>query len=306
MRMSSRVTVGHLRAAVSVMETHSFTESAHILGISQSSLSRRISDLERILSVTLLRRTTRSVEPSSAGRAPLAQMRAQMRATLVSFDKGLEQIEQLATGDHGSITIGCLPSIASSFLPAVIRDFLREHPDVQVEVRDALTSQVIEQVRTGQVDFAITAGTERATDLEYRRIGADGFYCALPEWHPLSGRDTIDWTQLSGERIIVFSPYTSISRPVELAFEAAEVRPASTMVAHNVGAVAGLVASGLGATAVPGLVRPLMEFAQVTFVPLRPSVDREISLIRRRGEPPSPAVQHFLGTLSQHRDLLVH
>lgn len=70
----------------------------------------------------------------------------------MSFDKGLEQIERLATGDHGSITIGCLPSIAASFLPAVIRDFL--------------TALVVEQVRAGQVDVGITAGTGRAPDLE--------------------------------------------------------------------------------------------------------------------------------------------
>ena len=300
MRMNSRVTVGHLRAAVAVMETHSFTESARILGISQSSLSRRISDLERILSVSLFHRTTRSVEPSPAGGALLAQM----RATLVSFDKGLEQIEQLASGDHGSIAIGCLPSIASSFLPSVIRDFLREHPEVQVEVRDALTSQVVEQVRAGQVDVGITAGTERVADLEYRRIGSDGFFCALPPWHPLAGRESIDWSELSGERTIVFSPYTSISRPVELAFEAADVRPASTMVAHNVGAVAGLVASGLGVTAVPGLVRPLMEFAQLAFVPLRPAVRREISIIRRRDERPSPAVREFIRSMRIEHEFL--
>lgn len=284
------------------METQSFTESAHVLGISQSSLSRRISDLERILSVTLFHRTTRLVEPSPAGRELLAQM----RSTLVSFDKGLEQIERLATGDHGSITIGCLPSIAASFLPAVIRDFLTAHPHVRVEVRDALTAQVVEQVRAGQVDVGITAGSERVPDLEYRRIGADGFYCALPAWHPMAVRESIGWTELTGERIIVFSPYTSISRPVELAFEAAGVRPASTMVAHNVGAVAGLVASGLGVTAVPGLVRPLMEFAQLTFVPLTPAVDRQISLISRRGESRSPALQHFLRTLRTHRDLIDH
>ena len=300
MRINSRVTVGQLRAAVSVLETRSFTESARRLELSQSSLSRRIADLERILSVTLFHRTTRSVEPSPQGRHLLAQM----RAMLVSFDAGVTQLHQQASGDAGSITIGCLPSIAASFLPGLIREFIRAHPEVSVEVRDALTTQVLEQVRSGAVDFGITASASRERDLVYDRIGTDRFYCALPRWHPLAERPSIDWEMLRGEQVITFSPYTSISAPVAMALEAAGVSTDQMMVGHNVGAVAGLVASGLGITAVPGLVRPLMEFAQLAFVPLTPTVRREVCVIRRRGERPSPAVARFLDPMRVEHEFL--
>lgn len=300
MRMNSPVTVGHLRAAVTVSETSSFTEAANLLDLSQSSLSRRIADLERILKVQLFHRTTRSVEPTPSG----VDLLAQMRATLVSFDKGVEQLHQQASGDSGSITIGCLPSIAASFLPGLIREFIREHPDVRVEVRDALTTQVVEQVRSGAVDFGITAASNRERDLTYERIGADRFYCALPRWHRLADHESVDWEMLRDERVITFSPYTSISRPVAMSLEAAGVDSDSTMVGHNVGAVAGLVASGLGVTAVPGLVRPLMEFAQLAFVPLRPTIRREVHVIRRAGEQPSPAVERFIRPMHVKHEFL--
>lgn len=300
MYMNSRVTVGHLRAAVLVGETSSFTESANMLGLSQSSLSRRISDLEKILQVQLFHRTTRSVEPTSSGKDLLAQM----RATLVGFDKGVEQLHQQASGDTGSIAIGCLPSIAATFLPNLIRDFIREHPGVRVEVRDALTTQVIEQVRAGDVDFGITAASSPEPDLAYEHVGADQFYCALPHWHELATLDSADWEMLRNERVITFSPFTSISRPVKTALEAAGVDTDSAMVGHNVGAVAGLVASGLGVTVVPGLVRPLMEFAQLAFVPLRPVTRREIFVIRRKGERSSPAVEHFIRPMRVDHEFL--
>lgn len=300
MRMNSRVTVDHLRAAVSVGETSSFTESGRRLELSQSSLSRRIADLERFLKVQLFHRTTRSVEPTSSGR----DMLAQMRVTLVSFDTGMEQLHLLATGEAGSITIGCLPSVAASYLPDYIRDFTGEHPDVRVEVRDALTTQVVDQVRGGDADFGIIATSTRESDLTYEQIGADRFYCALPHHHRLAHLDSIDWEMLRGERVITFSPFTSISGPVESSLAAAGVATDSAMVGHNVGAVAGLVASGLGVTAVPGLVRPLMEFAQLAFVPLHPTIERDIFIIRRRGERSSPAVEKFIAPMRAKRELL--
>lgn len=300
MYMNSRVTVGHLRAAVLVGETSSFTESANMLGLSQSSLSRRISDLEKILQVQLFHRTTRSVEPTSSGKDLLAQM----RATLVAFEKGVEQLQRQASGDAGSITIGCLPSIAATFLPNLIRDFISEYPEVRVEVRDALTTQVIEQVRAGHVDFGITAVSSREPDLAYEYVGADQFYCALPPWHALVSYDSVEWEMLRGERVITFSPFTSISRPVKTSLEAAGVDADAAMVGHNVGAVAGLVASGLGISIVPGLVRPLMEFAQLEFVPVRPTTRREIYIVRRKGERSSSAVERFIHAMRVEHEFL--
>lgn len=293
MQINDAVSIGHLRAAVSLSETMSFTESGRQLGLSQSSLSRRISDLERSLRTQLFRRTTRSVQATAAGQAMLSQM----HSVLVAFDAGMQQLYQQAAGDHGSVTIGCLPSIAASYLPGFIRDFSQEFPDVRIEVRDALGAEVNDQVRNGHVDFGITALSRRDPNLQHESIGADQFYCAVPQGHRLAQRSEVSWTVFDNQPFITFSPSSSISRPVENALEAAGAVPGSTMVGHNVGAVAGLVASGLGVTAVPGLVRPLMEFAQLCFVPLKPVVARELCIIRREGERASLATEKFIRML---------
>lgn len=300
MRINSPISVEHLRAVVSVAETASFTKSGRLLQLSQSSLSRRIADLERILKVQLFHRTTRSVQPTTLGRVMLEQM----RETLVSFDQGIEELRRQASGESGVITVGCLPSIAASFLPRFIRDFSSEYPSVRVEVRDALTEEVLVQIRDGEVDFGITAVSSRDRDLSYERIGADTFYCALPEWHQLAKFKNLEWEMLRGERVIMFSSSSSISRPVTTSLETAGVDTDTTMVGHNVGAVAGLVASGLGITVIPGLVRPLMEFAQLVFVPLLPTAERPIFLIRRKGQSSSAAVKRFVEPMRQQHDHL--
>lgn len=226
-------------------------------------------------------------------------MLEQVRSILASFDHGMRQLERQTSGEQGVVAVGCLPSIAATYLPGIIRDFSREYPGVRIEVRDALNDRVAEQVLAGEVDFGVVAGNVRQAGLKYDRVGADQFFCALPQGHRLGMLDQISWGRLDGEAVITFGSSSSISKPVETALEAAGVRPSSTMVGHNVGAVAGLVSSGLGLTAVPGLVRPLMEFAQLDFVPLRPVVEREISMVRREGEGISAAAERFMMALGR-------
>lgn len=299
MDIKDRLSVSHLRAAVEVHRRRSFTAAAEQLGISQPSLSRKIVDVERAVKTQLFRRTTRSVDPTTAGETMIAHM----RRILGNFDGGMDQLGRHITGEQGTITIGCLPSIAAVYLPQVILSFARDFPAVRLEVRDGLLDQVVSAVRAGKVDFGIAPLVSAYPDLEYERLGADEFYCAVPGGHTLAGAESVPWTRLTGEPFIGFSPASSISGPVEAALVAAGAVPGSTMIGHNVGAVAGLVASGLGLTAVPGQVRPLMEFAQLEFIPLTPVVEREFCIIRRRGEGMSASAERFVGEMRRRGGL---
>lgn len=290
MDIKDRLSVSHLRAAVEVHRWRSFTAAAEQLGISQPSLSRKIVDVERAVNTQLFRRTTRSVDATTAGETMIVHM----RRILGSFDGGMDQLGRHITGEYGTITIGCLPSIAAVYLPQVILSFARDFPEVRLEVRDGLLDQVVSAVRAGKVDFGIAPLVSAYPDLEYERLGADEFYCAVPHGHTLAEEKSVPWARLTGEPFIGFSPASSISRPVEAALAAAGAVPGSTMIGHNVGAVAGLVASRLGVTAVPGQVRPLMEFAQLEFIPLTPVVEREFCIIRRRGEGLSASAERFV------------
>lgn len=290
MQINDRLTVDHLRTAVTLSETASFTEAARRLQISQSSLSRRVAELEQVLGVAVFSRTTRRVELTSVGHEVLESI----RIALMSFDRCVDSLHQIVSGDVGSITIGCLPSIAATILPGLIRDFVAQNSHIRVEVRDGLTARVLAQVKNGSVDIGISATTHRDETVRYEKICEDTFYCALPSWHELADCQSIEWKSLSGERWITFSPFTSISQPVERSLEAAGVRLEPSMVGHNVGAVAGLIASGLGITAVPGLVKPLMDFAQLSFVPLSPTVHRDICVLTRKSEDYSPSTKKFI------------
>jgi LysR family carnitine catabolism transcriptional activator len=291
--MVNNLGVSHLRCIVAVADCQSFTAAAASLNIGQSSLSRTVAEAERRLNVRLFTRTTRNVEVTGDGR----EVSEYARRMLAAFDDGLRDIEGFLTGDRGSVTVACLPSIAATFLPPHVVAFRETHPDVRLHIKDGLLETALTAVSTGAVDLAIVATSGALAGLQQERIGLDSFYCAVPRTHRFATQDYLEWADLSGEPFIAFGPDSSIERPVRRALEDAEVELGPVVQAQNVGAVAGLVAAGLGITAVPELVLPMISFAGLAHIPLRPTVQRKISIVQLAGRRQSSCTQAFIESI---------
>lgn len=291
--MSINLGVSHLRCIVAVADCLNFTAAAESLNIGQSSLSRTVAEAERRLKVTLFTRTTRNVEVTGEGR----EVSAYARRMLAAFDDGLHDIEGFLTGDRGSVTVACQPSIAATFLPPYVVAFRETHPDVGLNIWDGLLETALTAVKTGEVDLAIVATSGPLTGLKQERIGLDSFYCAVPRTHRFATEDHLEWSDLSGEPFIAFGTDSSIEAPVRRALESADVELGPVVQAQNVGAVAGLVAAGLGITAVPELVLPMISFAGLAHIPLRPSVQRKISIVQLPGRRQTSCAQAFIESI---------
>lgn len=106
------------------------------------------------------------------------------------------------------------------------------------------------------------------------------------------------WSDLTGEAFIRFGPESSIEDYVRRALEYADVDLGPTIQAHNIGAFAGLTAAGLGITAVPDIVLPMMSFAKLVHIPLEPTARRTISLVQLDGRHQSASARDFMRTLT--------
>jgi DNA-binding transcriptional LysR family regulator len=104
------------------------------------------------------------------------------------------------------------------------------------------------------------------------------------------------WSRVT-EPFIAFGPESSIAAPVRRAVEDARIEPGPVMQAQNIGAVAGLAAAGLGVTAVPELVLPMISFAGLVHIPLQPTVERTISLVQVAGRPQTTSTRSFVTML---------
>ena len=121
----------HLRYFRAVAEELHFGRAAERLLIAQPPLSQQIRQLERELGVTLLTRSTRSVELTPAGRVFLDRT----VKILAAVDDASEQARRIADGMEGRLVIGCVGSATYSLLPLLVRALRKTLPAVDLSVR---------------------------------------------------------------------------------------------------------------------------------------------------------------------------
>ncbi|WP_141013543.1 LysR family transcriptional regulator [Nocardioides sambongensis] len=280
--MSIDIGLRHLRAVVAVADAGGYSAAARRLDMAQSSLSRTVAEAERRLGVPLFERTTRQVRPTPDG----THLIGMARRLLADFDASLAHFEGYLAGQRGTVSIAALPSIAATLLPGVLAAFRAERPEVTVMVRDGLSGEVLEMLRSGAVDLALTVIGESPAGTTARQVASDEFACVIPEGHELSARKEVRWSDLAGRPFVAFDTTSSIRSHTDQVFADQGIETGPRTEARNIGAVAGLTGAGLGVTAAPGLVLPMMRFAGLTWRPLiEPRVRRPISLVHHRDRP---------------------
>jgi DNA-binding transcriptional LysR family regulator len=269
------------------------------LTLAQSSVSRTVAEVERAIGARIFERSTRHVELTAEGRA-FAEMAT---GVVRQYDEGFAHFAGYLDGTGGVLRIAALPSLAATLLPQVLSRFRRDRPGVQLEVEDVLASEVVDHVRDGSVDLALTAATapgpappRTVGGLPFAAVAADEFRCLVHPEHAWASRRSVRWDDLAREAFVCFDPASSVRVLVDATLDARGLEPPRRITARNLATVAGLVAAGLGVTAVPALVLPMMEFAGLVSLPLRePTLRRHVGLLsdprRRRSEAAAALVQ---------------
>lgn len=276
----------HLRVVIAVADAGGYTPAARELHVAQSSLSRTVQEVEQRIGVPLFERTTRRVRPTLEGEEFLATA----RRLVAEFDTALNHFEGYLAGTRGAVSVAALPSLAGSMLPPVLAAFRRGHPEVAVSVKDGFSGEVLDLVVRGEVDLAVSVAARVPATLAVRHIAVDAFAAVLPAGHPLAAEEELRWADLAGQPFVAFERISSIRSYVDRVLAETGTRIGALTEARNIGAVAGLVAAGLGVSAAPSLVLPMMMFADVVVRPLAaPVVERDICLIHDPRRPMSRA-----------------
>ncbi|MFC5826004.1 LysR family transcriptional regulator [Nonomuraea insulae] len=287
-----------LAAYVAVARAAGFTAAAAQLRVSQSTLSRAVSDLERVLGVQLLERDTRNVRLTAAGQETL-----RVAEQIVDAHRsGMKQLRRYLLGESGVVVMATLPSVAAVLLPQMISTFRGRRPGVSVRIMDGLERAVIGRVLNGDADFAVTTVGAASDRLEHRPLIRDRFRAVLPQSHPLAARDEVTWEDLAAEPFLAVGPESSVRRLTDAAFEQAGAMVTPAAEAGNVATVGGLVAAGLGVSAMPALVLPLLGPGHVVHRELvGPVVERRLDIVVRARRALPPAAAAFLDLLDEVR-----
>lgn len=291
-------TLRQLSAYAAVARAASFTAAASQLHVSQSSLSRAVADLERVLGAQLLERDTRNVQLTAAGTEAL-RIADQI---LGAHRAGMKELERFLLGESGTVAVATLPSVAAVLLPRAISQFRSRRPHVAVRIMDGPERTVLDRVTSGDADFAITTAGEPSAQLEHRPLVRDRFVAVLPTGHELAGRDEVTWEDLARHPYLAIGQDSSVRRLADATFAQIDARVTPAAEARSVATVGGLVAAGLGVAAMPALVLPLLGTASFVLRPLaRPVVHRRLDVVMRARRTVPLAADRFLDTLDELR-----
>jgi DNA-binding transcriptional LysR family regulator len=161
-----RGNLNDLLAFVAVGQERNFTKAAAKLGVSQSALSHTIRGLEERLGLRLLTRTTRSVAPTEAGERLLRIVGPRFE----EIKAELEALSELREKPAGTVRITATDYAADTILWPKLTNFLRQYPDIKVEI---IIDYGLIDIVAQRFDAGVRSGEQVAKDMIAVRIGPD-------------------------------------------------------------------------------------------------------------------------------------
>jgi DNA-binding transcriptional LysR family regulator len=278
--MSINVTVQQLRVFVTVAEELHFGRAAARLNMTQPPVTRHIKALERMTGTALFDRTPRQVALTRAGDYLLVEA----KAVLSRLDHALLHARTLAAGAAAPLRLGCVEAVALDRLPSVLAELRTAHPDLDWELREDHTTELLRGLEAGELDCAILRGPVEPTEqVDVLPLYADAVLAALPAEHPLEGAE-IPLAALADEDFVVYDRQVrqGLHPVVVQACVEAGFTPRIRHQASSTQTVLSLVAAGDGVALVSSSVR-LLAPRGVRLVRLRPdSVQSPILFAWRR------------------------
>ena len=285
------VELRHLAALEAVARTGSFGRAAVALGYTQSAVSQQIQTLERLVGERLLERPggPRAVSLTEAG----ALLLRHAESIIARLEAAKADMAALAQGHGGRLRVGTFQSVGARVLPDVMRRFVAEWPEVELELSESPSDEeLLRQVERGELELAFAMPPLLEGPFESVELLRDPYVLLVPGEHELaeSGRTSLadlgDLT-LIGNRAC---------RSTSLAEDELTQRGVTVDVAFRSddnGTVQGLVGAGFGAALVPLLTVDRND-ERVRVLELDPEIPhRRISLAWHRDRHRSPAARAF-------------
>ncbi|HVN86497.1 MAG TPA: LysR family transcriptional regulator [Candidatus Binatia bacterium] len=277
-----------LEAFVAIAEQGGFQKAADTLHITQTALTRRLQNLESLLGVKLVERTTRSVALTRIGHDFLPQT----RRLLGDLATAMTEIHATGQAQRGDVAIACVPTVGVQYLPRIIQEYAARYPHNRIKILDHASAGVADAVLRREAEFGINIGGPHHPELTSQPLLRDRFVLICRDDHPLATRTSLPWKRLAGHPLI-FAGEVSGNRPLlDTALGTGHVRLQSHYEVQRSSTAVGLVAEGVAAAVVPSLAIQKGAYPRIKIVALtNPVASRSLVLMLRKTAHLSPAAQ---------------
>ncbi len=282
--MTPLPTIRQLQFFVALARRESFSRAAEDCLVSQSTLSAAIKELETILDVTLVDRSTRAFALTSVGTAMVARAEE-----ILGLADAMARAAVKAAPLTGTLQFGVIPTIGPFILPALMGLLEKEYPDLSFYIREDITAGLLERLQAGRLDMALLAFPYEADGIETLVIANDPFVFATHPEGALAAEKAMSLSKLDGEDLLLLEEGHCLRDQALSACNLQKTETAKSFGGTSLFTLAQMARSGLGATLLPELAvrQGLAKNAGLVTIPFaeteagQPS--RQIGLAWRQG-----------------------
>ncbi|MGZ0714663.1 LysR substrate-binding domain-containing protein [Pseudomonas palleroniana] len=171
-----------LRLYLHILDTGNITAGAARSHLSLAAASARIRAMEASLGVECLERGRRGVTPTAAGKA----LARHARLLLQQAEHLQQDLAEYAKGIKGQVRLLCNTTALSEYLPELLADFLREHPNLEIDLQELPSLRITQSLRQGTADLGIISDAVDTHGLQTLAFRDDPLVLILPLEHPLA------------------------------------------------------------------------------------------------------------------------
>jgi len=274
------------RTLMAVVELGSLTKAGKSLGCTQSAVSHSIDSLESELGFALIKRSRAGIKLTPEGEKLIPAVRSLLNSA--------EQLGQLASSirglDSGTVRIGAFTSVAVHWLPAVLKEFQADYPNVDFKLLNGDYHDVEQWLSDGSVDLGFVA-MPNSLDCECIALMEDRLLAIIPRDSRFASYPRFPLVECETEPFI--SLLESSDHDARRALDAAGVKPNVRFYTKDDYAIIAMVEQGLGMSIMPELLLKGRHDELLT-LPLVPEAKRTIGVAVAAGDKAGPATRKFV------------
>ncbi|MBY8933932.1 LysR substrate-binding domain-containing protein [Pseudomonas fluorescens] len=253
-----------LRLYLHILDTGNITAGAVRSHLSLAAASARIRAMEASLGVDFLERGRRGVTPTPAGKA-LAQ---HARILLQQAERLQQDLADYAQGVKGQVRLLCNTTAITEYLPEVLADFLRDHPNLDIDLQELPSARITHALRQGAADLGIVSDAVDTHGLQTRPFRDDPLVLILPPEHVLASQASLTFGETLAHDYVALGSHSALA--IHLEEQALHIgqRMSIRIRADGFEGVMRMVARGAGLAIVPKVA--IERWASVHSVTCRP------------------------------------
>lgn len=223
------ITLRHLRVIAALADLKLVARVSEALAVTQPAVSKQIAELEKIVGAPVVTRERNRLYLTPIGR----RLAEHARQVLNQLDRAAFDVEALASGVSGSVSIGVVSSVAPTLLPGTIALFKRSAPEASVSILEGHFVELFPELEAGTIDVLIARiwQPQEIPGIDQMALFSEPVVVVAGRDHPLAQKASIEWSDVGTSGWILPQANSVARQAIDALFAANRLPPPSNTIA---------------------------------------------------------------------------